>query len=41
MKTKRECKTCNKDFKPMTDKQWEFVNFIHVTLSERHKAYLQ
>ena len=34
------CEICNKGFKPMTDKQWANVKYLHNTLSQRHIAYL-
>lgn len=41
MKTKRECETCHKGFKPMADAQWGFVyNVLHIPVSVRHQKYL-
>lgn len=42
VKSERECVVCSKHFKPMTDKQWNFVyNILHVPYSIRHRKYLE
>lgn len=41
-KIERQCGICNQGFKPMTEKQWEFIySLMHVPISARHKKYLK
>ena len=32
----RQCLRCGKAFRPMTDKQWEWVQMVHNKASKRH-----
>ncbi len=35
-KKKRICDDCGKQFKPMTNKQWKIVEYIHKTCHKNH-----
>jgi len=40
-KTRRHCETCGKNFRPMTDAQWDVVKLEHDLMSLRHPESLR